>query len=40
MNTAATGPETTQAVDIVTAEEARGAAAKMGEGSVTSDSYV
>jgi uncharacterized protein DUF5994 len=29
-----------QAADILTAEEARGAAAKMGECSVTSDSHV
>jgi hypothetical protein len=40
MNTAATGPGTAQAADILTAEEARGTAARMGEGSVTSDSYV
>lgn len=40
MNTAATGPGTAQAADILTAEEARGAAANLGEGSVTRDSYV
>jgi hypothetical protein len=40
MNTAATGPGTAQAADILTAEEARGTAANMGEGSVTRDPYV
>ncbi len=40
MNTAATGPGTAQAADIITAEEARAAAAAMSEGPVTRDSYV
>ena len=38
MNTAATGPGTAQAADILTAEDAPGAAASMADGSVTMDS--